>query len=93
MPIVNKFNDSSSSYYKKLVTSYKFFNVMDKGYNNPLFETDVYKSAIFQHSLNSKDLIKNFINSVNKESKSSKTIVFIAGKCYPMMARQALLFA
>ena len=48
-----------------------------------------FKIAIKEHKLNSADLIDNFINKVNKESNFNKTIVFIAGKCYPMMARQA----
>ena len=76
--------------YRDLVKSFKFFNVMsDVAYNNPIYNEKKFKIAIKEHKLNSADLIDNFINKVNKESNFNKTIVFIAGKCYPMMARQA----
>ena len=76
--------------YRDLVKSFKFFNVMsDIAYNNPIYNEKKFKIAIKEHKLNSEDLIDNFIKKVNKESNFNKTIVFIAGKCYPMMARQA----
>ncbi len=82
--------DNSPSMYKSLINSNKLFNVMTEGaYNNPIFESLEYKKVIQDHEKNSTDLIRKFINCVNEESKKFKTIVFIAGKCYPMMAREA----
>tara|TARA_B100000035_G_scaffold4182_2_gene3756 strand:- start:2031 stop:3371 length:1341 start_codon:yes stop_codon:yes gene_type:complete len=79
-----------SSMYSSFINSNKLFNVMTDGaYNNPVFDSMDYKKAIQDHKKHSMDLINKFINNVNEESKKSKTIVFIAGKCYPMMARQA----
>ena len=75
--------------YSDLVKSFKFFNVMtDFGYNNPIYNENEFKIAIKEHKLNSANIINNFVYQVNKESNSSKTVVFIAGKCYPMMARR-----
>ena len=34
-------------------------------------------------------VINNFIKNVNIDSRTHKTIVYIAGKCYPMVSRQA----
>ena len=84
--------DNSPSMYKSLINSNKLFNVMTEGaYNNPIFESLEYKKVIQDHEKNSTDLIRKFINCVNEESKKFKTIVFIAGKCYPMMARKLFL--
>ena len=60
-------------------------------FNNPLFNTSNWINAIEKHNNNSRELVSNFINLVNSESKKSKTIVFVAGRCYPMMAREACL--
>ena len=38
---------------------------------------------------NSNLVINNFIKNVNIDSRTHKTIVYIAGKCYPMISRQA----
>ena len=82
--------NTPSLMYSDLVKSFKFFNVMtDLGYNNPIYNENKFKIAIKEHKLNSANIINNFVYLVNKESNSSKTIVFIAGKCYPMMAREA----
>ena len=79
--------------YNKLVNGYKIFNVMTfLSFNNPIFNTSDWIKAIEEHKTNSRELVSNFINLVNAESKNSKTIVFVAGKCYPMMAREAYLF-
>ena len=68
------------------------FNAMDfLSFNNPLFNTSNWLKAIEKHNNNSRELVSNFINLVNAESKKSKTIVFVAGRCYPMMAREAYL--
>ena len=80
------------SMYGKLVNGYKIFNAMDfLSFNNPLFNTSNWINAIEKHNNNSRELVSNFINLVNAESKKSKTIVFVAGRCYPMMAREAHL--
>ena len=82
--------NTASLMYSDLVKSFKFFNVMsDYAYNNPIYSENRFKIAIKEHKLNSANIINNFVYQVNKESSASKTIVFIAGKCYPMMAREA----
>ena len=62
---------SVKSMYGKLVNGYKIFNAMDfLSFNNPLFNTSNWNKAIEKHSNNSRELVSNFINLVNAESKN-----------------------
>tara|TARA_B100001057_G_scaffold497108_1_gene600340 strand:+ start:396 stop:1745 length:1350 start_codon:yes stop_codon:yes gene_type:complete len=55
-----------------------------------LLKKEIEKSDIIDNFNSASDkIIKNFVKAVNLDSKIHKTIVFISGKCYPNISRQA----
>ena len=54
------------------------------------FKIEVEKTDFIENFYkNSNLVINNFIKNVNIDSRTHKTIVYITGKCYPMVSRQA----
>ncbi len=54
------------------------------------FHKEVVQTDFIKNFYDNSDLIiNNFIKTVNFDSGKHKTIIYITGKCYPMIARQA----